>query len=134
MYQHQLCEQHQCVDSRPAQRGEGGCGGLRCHPVAAPGRRLRHAQLLRRRHPPVGLVTSEKYDSLGRLTAVWKPGHPRGSAQADVTFGYTVIPNKPAVTTTNTITVSGGYLVSESLYDSMGRAVETQTATADGNR
>jgi RHS repeat-associated protein len=88
---------------------------------------------------PADWVTSQTYDALGRVTAAWKPGHTQGSAPADETFSYTVSDSAPpgtaaAVTTTNTITDTGSYLPSETLYDSLGRAVETQTETPDGGR
>ncbi len=83
---------------------------------------------------PAGGVTTETYDALGRLTAVWTPGHPAASAPADKKFSYAVSNTGPSVITTNTITTSGSYLPSETLYDSLGRAVETQSETPDGGR
>ena len=47
---------------------------------------------------PGGYVTTETYDSLGRLTAVWKPGDPTGSATEK--FTYTVGNSAPSVTAT----------------------------------
>ena len=81
---------------------------------------------------PAGWITAETYDALGRLTAVWKPGHPQGTVPADDTFSYTVSNTAPSVVTTKTINATGSYLPSETLYDSLGRAVETQTQTPDG--
>jgi RHS repeat-associated protein len=83
---------------------------------------------------PAGWVTSETYDALGRLTGVWKPGHPEGSAPADETFSYAVSNTAPSVITTNTINDTGSYTPSETLYDSLGRPVETQAETPDGGR
>jgi RHS repeat-associated protein len=83
---------------------------------------------------PAGYVTSETYDGLGRLTAVWLPGHPKASSAADYTFSYTVSDSAPSVVTTNTLNDTGAYTVSETLYDSLGREAETQTATPDGGR
>ena len=83
---------------------------------------------------PAGWVTSETYDALGRLTAVWKPGHPQGTAPADETFSYNISNTAPSVITTNTITDTGTYLPSETLYDSLGRPAETQAETPDGGR
>jgi RHS repeat-associated protein len=83
---------------------------------------------------PAGWVTSETYDALGRLTGVWKPGHPEGTLPADYTYSYQVSNTEPSVVTTNTINESGSYVPSETLYDSLGRPVETQTETFDGNR
>jgi RHS repeat-associated protein len=83
---------------------------------------------------PAGWVTAKTYDALGRLTAVWTPGHPQGTVPADDTFGYQVSNTAPSVVTTGTINDTGGYLPSETLYDSLGRAVETQAETPDGGR
>ena len=80
-----------------------------------------------------GYVTTETYDALGRLTAVWKPGDPT-SGSATEKFSYTVSASAPSVTSTQTLDPSGGYLTDETLYDSMGRELQTQNETADGNR
>ena len=83
---------------------------------------------------PAGYVTSQTYDALGRITAVWAPGHPQGTVPADKTFSYLVSATGPSAITTNTITPSGGYNAAEVLYDSLGRKAETQTQTPDGGR
>ena len=83
---------------------------------------------------PAGYVTSQTYDGLGRLTGVWRPGHPKATAAADLTFSYTVSDSAPSQVTTNTLNDTGGYTTSETLYDSLGRAAETQAATPDGGR
>jgi len=82
---------------------------------------------------PADWVTTETYDALGRLTAVWTPGHAT-SGPADDTFSYDVSDTGPTVITTNTINTAGTYLPSETLYDSLGRQIETQTETPDGGR
>jgi RHS repeat-associated protein len=82
---------------------------------------------------PAGLLTSEAYDALGRLTAVWTPGHAEGTAPATDKFIYAVSDTGPTIVTADTITPTGGYNPSETLYDSLGRAVETQTQTPDGS-
>jgi RHS repeat-associated protein len=81
-----------------------------------------------------GYVTSLTYDGLGRLTAVWEPGHTKGSSPADYTYVYSVSDTAPSVVTTNTLNDTGSYTVSETLYDSLGRDAETQEATPDGGR
>jgi RHS repeat-associated protein len=67
-------------------------------------------------------VTSGQYDTLGRLTAVFKPG----IDVAATTYSYTVSNGGPSVVDTNTLEDNGSYRVSETLYDSMLRARETQ--------
>jgi RHS repeat-associated protein len=83
---------------------------------------------------PAGYVTTETYDPLARLTAAWKPGHPQASTQADLKFGYTVSATAPSVITTQAVNNTGGYTTSETLYDSLGRAAETQAQTTDPSR
>jgi RHS repeat-associated protein len=80
-----------------------------------------------------GWQTAEQYDSLGRLTSVWTPGHATTGA-AEYTYGYDVRNNGPSVVTTNTLEPSGTYQTAETLYDSLGRARETQAGTPDGSR
>jgi RHS repeat-associated protein len=82
---------------------------------------------------PAAWTTTETYDALGRLTAVWTPGHST-SGPADETFSYDVSHTGPSVVTANTINSSGTYLTSETLYDSLGRPAETQSETPDGGR
>ncbi len=81
---------------------------------------------------PAGLVTTETYDALGRLTAVWTPGHSTSAQPADETFSYALSTTGPSVITTNTVNDAGSYIPSKTLYDSLGRPVETQTETASG--
>jgi RHS repeat-associated protein len=82
---------------------------------------------------PAGWTTTEAYDALGRLTAVWTPGHAT-SGPADKTFSYDVSDTAPTIVTTNTINTAGTYLPSETFHDSLGRPIETQTETPDGGR
>jgi RHS repeat-associated protein len=81
---------------------------------------------------PAGGVTTKTYDALGRLTAAWKPGHAT-SGPASEKFTYTVSDSAPSVTVTQTVNPSGGYQADETLYDSMGRLLQTQDETAAGN-
>jgi RHS repeat-associated protein len=82
---------------------------------------------------PAGWVTARQYDSLGRVTAAWTPGHAT-STPAQYTFSYRVSASAPSVVTTNRLNAAGTYLPSEMLYDALGRARETQAETADGSR
>ena len=83
---------------------------------------------------PARRVTSETYDALGRLTAVWTPGHLEATAAAADKYAYSISATHPSVVTTSTITDTGGYNVSETIYDSAAQPVETQTATPSGGR
>ena len=79
---------------------------------------------------PAGLVTSEQYDALGRLTSVTKPG----ISSPSLKYTYTVSNTGPSVVDTDTLNEDGTYRVAETLYDSMLRARETQTQTLDNGR
>jgi RHS repeat-associated protein len=82
---------------------------------------------------PAGLVTTVQYDGLGRLTAMWTPGHATTGSPQDK-YGYEVSNTAPTIVTTQTLEPDGsGYLTAETLYDSLGRVRETQAETADGS-
>src|SRR5581483_12375267 len=60
-------------------------------------------------------VTTEQYDNLGRLTAVFKPG----ITSAALKYTYTVSNTAASVVDTYTLdSDASGYHVSETLYDS----------------
>jgi RHS repeat-associated protein len=82
---------------------------------------------------PAGTQTTETYDALGRLTAVYQPDHSPEKKDPDVTYTYTVSNSLPSVTTTSTVNTAGGYSIAQTLYDSLGRAIETQTETSNGD-
>ncbi|MGW1875658.1 RHS repeat-associated core domain-containing protein [Streptomyces sp. NPDC001975] len=77
-----------------------------------------------------GYVTTEQYDALGRLTAVFKPG----ISSAVYKDSYVLSNNAPSVVTTQTLNDDGTYRTSEVLYDALLRSRETQTGTVDGGR
>jgi RHS repeat-associated protein len=82
---------------------------------------------------PAGWTSTEEYDSLGRLTAAWTDGHGTGGP-AQYEYTYDVSSTQPSVVTTETLEPSGtAYLPSETIYDSLGQAAETQTENADGD-
>ena len=80
---------------------------------------------------PTGGQTATTYDALGRKTAVWNPGNPV-SGPADATYGYTVSDTAPSAISEQTEEPNGGYLASETIYDSLEQPRETQRETADG--
>ncbi|MEV7278718.1 ricin-type beta-trefoil lectin domain protein [Streptomyces sp. NPDC093111] len=82
-------------------------------------------------------TTTETYDALGRLTAVWLPGRtPAGNPNANMTFGYAVSDKAgvPSVTTTNKLTKDGEtpvYVKSVEILDGFARTRQTQTSPAN---
>ncbi|HEX4725679.1 MAG TPA: RHS repeat domain-containing protein, partial [Pseudonocardiaceae bacterium] len=70
-------------------------------------------------------VTSQQYDTLGRVTAVRKPGIDVPAYK----FAYTVSNTGPSVVDSNTLEDDGTYRTSETLFDSLLRTRETQVQT-----
>ncbi|MFC0547873.1 RHS repeat-associated core domain-containing protein [Kutzneria chonburiensis] len=75
-----------------------------------------------------GYKTRLQYDALGRLTTVFKPG----MADAALKYTYAVSNTGPSVVDTYSLKFRNGYKLSETLYDGMLRARETQTETPNG--
>nr|WSX77621.1 polymorphic toxin-type HINT domain-containing protein [Streptomyces sp. NBC_00899] len=73
-------------------------------------------------------VTTEAYDSLGRLTKLWYPGR-TSSQNPSVTYGYAVNGSAaPSAVTTSTLTSdTPRYLVSVEIFDGLGRSRQTQS-------
>lgn len=82
---------------------------------------------------PAGYVTHKQYDALGRLTGAWNAGRDTSQA-ANVKYTYAVNNDSPSVVDTDQLNEDGTYRVSETLYDSMLRARETQVQTPDNER
>jgi hypothetical protein len=78
-----------------------------------------------------GLVT-EQYDILGRLLAVWKPGHDKATANADLQFAYALNKTSPSVATTRTLLLNNKYAVSNKILNSFLQERQTQSSTANG--
>jgi RHS repeat-associated protein len=73
-----------------------------------------------------GVVTTEQYDALGRLTSVWKDSRPV-SDSANITYAYTVSDTSISGVVTQTLNEEGNYVPSVTIYDSLGRVRQTQT-------
>jgi RHS repeat-associated protein len=85
-----------------------------------------------------GYTTSSTYDPLGRITASWNVGFSQSlGAQPNATYAYNLSNTDPSTVTTKTLVDNGStttYQTSVSLYDSLLRPRETQSATVDGGR
>ncbi|MFJ9782540.1 polymorphic toxin type 24 domain-containing protein [Amycolatopsis sp. NPDC101161] len=80
-----------------------------------------------------GLRTDATQDALGRIISVWKPGHSKAAnAPADVIFTYSV-KNSGGVSNVaaQTLLASGQYATSYTLYDGLGRTIQTQAPRTD---
>ncbi len=80
-----------------------------------------------------GYATNSTYDPLGRLTAVWNPGFAT-TANPNTKYAYDLNPGAPSTVTTQSLQDDNTYRTSISLYDALLRPRETQTATVDGGR
>jgi RHS repeat-associated protein len=79
---------------------------------------------------PAGYVTTQQYDALGQLTAVYKPG----VGPPSLKYSYTTSDTGPSVVDAYTLNDDGSYRLTETLYDALLRARETQEQTVDGGR
>jgi len=78
-------------------------------------------------------LTSETYDGLGRLTAIWSPLHAEASnAPADETYSYAESDTVPTTVTTEKLREDGSYAPTINLYDGSLRLIQSQAPTADG--
>lgn len=94
---------------------------------------------------PNGKPTTETYDDLGRLTAVWEPNASQAQGQAaSEKFAYhlggaknsdgTVTGSWVATYTPQGGSASNGYNMSYQVYDALYRARQTQTPSTDGGQ
>ncbi|MEU7876557.1 RHS repeat protein, partial [Dactylosporangium sp. NPDC049140] len=83
---------------------------------------------------PNGRRTDLTYDGLGRLTAVWLPGHDKNTAPADTRYDYLIRTDGVNAVTSRQLNPSGGYNTTYSLYDGLVRERQTQTASPSGGR
>jgi RHS repeat-associated protein len=81
---------------------------------------------------PNGEITSESYDSLGRLTAVWLPTESEaGKDPANYTYAYSIDGTDPPSVTTSTLREDGSYALDAKIYDGMLQLRQDQTTTDD---
>ena len=81
---------------------------------------------------PNGVVTTEQYDALGRVSSVWLDSRSTSTA-ANYTFAYTVSDTGITAVTTQKLNDFGS-VPSVQIYDAMLRPRQTQTLTPDGGR
>jgi RHS repeat-associated protein len=82
---------------------------------------------------PAGYVTSQQYDALGRLTAVYKPSRVAPLAPNEK-FSYTISSTGPSVVDDYVLNEDDTFQLTETLYDSLLRSREVQQQTVDGGR
>jgi RHS repeat-associated protein len=81
---------------------------------------------------PNGVVTTEQYDELGRLTSVWEDSRAT-STTANYAYAYAIgTSTTPTVVTEKQLNDGGGTITSTSLYDALLRLRQTQYPTPQG--
>ena len=86
-----------------------------------------------------GHITTASYDALGRLTAVWQPGHVQGTDPATNTYSYLLQNGGPEAVTARTLVDPGhltapSYVTSINIYDQLGQLRQNQTDGVGGGR
>ncbi|MGO1051513.1 RHS repeat domain-containing protein [Crossiella sp. CA198] len=81
------------------------------------------------------LRTSQTYDALGRVTAVWKPGRTPGRDEPHLRYTYQLRGRDGvSAVSTQTLRGSGDYVVEHQLFDGQLRPRQTQTQAWTGDR
>ncbi|MDO0932943.1 polymorphic toxin-type HINT domain-containing protein [Streptomyces sp. DG2A-72] len=85
---------------------------------------------------PNSKATETTYDSLGRVTQVWLPNRLRlAGATPNFKYEYHLSKDTPSWVSTSTLTpTASGYTTTYTIYDSLLRARETQSASPSGGR
>ncbi|MET8262184.1 RHS repeat domain-containing protein [Micromonospora sp. NPDC005553] len=81
-----------------------------------------------------GKRTDLAYDGLGRLTSVWLPNRNKATQSANMTFAYTVRTDAATVVSASKLNSAGGYSTSYAHYDGMMRERQTQSPSISGGR
>ncbi|WP_254550548.1 RHS repeat domain-containing protein [Catellatospora tritici] len=79
------------------------------------------------------VVTTQRYDALGRLTGVWLNNRTT-TTPANFKFTYQVLNNGLSATTSQQLNDSSGYITSTLIYDALLRTRQTQKMTPQGGR
>jgi RHS repeat-associated protein len=80
-----------------------------------------------------GVVTTQQYDALGRITSIWLNSRATTTA-ANYLFTYTVSNSGITAATTQKLAEIGAYLTSTLIYDGLLRPRQTQTQTPQSGR
>ena len=83
---------------------------------------------------PNGKKTEATYDPLGRTAAVWNPGRDKATQTANTTFSYRISNTTPSAVGTSTLNPAGNYLTNYTLYDGLLRQRQTQSVSPSGGR
>ncbi|GFJ87002.1 RHS repeat-associated core domain-containing protein [Phytohabitans rumicis] len=82
--------------------------------------------------------TERAYDPLGRLVEVWLPNHPKVyedvSYEGSAKFAYLIRNDGPSVVTTTALGPNGNYTTSKEIFDGLLRPRQTQRPAVGGGR
>ncbi|MCP2353298.1 RHS repeat-associated protein [Nonomuraea thailandensis] len=81
-----------------------------------------------------GRVTEVAYDPLGRKTEVWLPNRIRDLDGGSVKYSYEINTDAPSVVTTQALGPNGVYITSKTLYDGLMRPRQQQAPAVGGGR
>ncbi|HEX6686874.1 MAG TPA: RHS repeat-associated core domain-containing protein [Candidatus Limnocylindrales bacterium] len=81
-----------------------------------------------------GRRTDLVHDPLGRLVKVWLPGRDKTSTTPNLEYSYTIRTDAPNVVTTRSLRADGGYNTSYEFYDGLLRARQAQEPAPNGGR
>lgn len=80
-----------------------------------------------------GGITSAAYDALGRRVSVWQPERPQSANATSPSIAYAYVESKTAPLSVATTTVMAHELMTTyALYDGLGRPVQTQRQSGSG--
>ncbi|GLW35902.1 hypothetical protein Areg01_88370 [Actinoplanes regularis] len=74
------------------------------------------------------------YDALGQLIAVWKPGRSKGTDTPNIKYSYDLNADAPSVVASSALNAKGAYVTAYTLYDGMLRQRQTQAPSPSGGR
>lgn len=78
--------------------------------------------------------TTTAYDGMGRLLKVWLPGRDASSQTPNMTYTYLVRDDAVSVVTTSALNAKGEYSTSYAMYDGLLRLRQTQSPSPSGGR
>ncbi|WP_344126473.1 RHS repeat-associated core domain-containing protein [Luedemannella flava] len=78
--------------------------------------------------------TDLAYDALGSLTSVWLPGRDKATKSANMTYSYLLRTNAPTVVTTKELNASEQYVTTYALFDGLLRERQSQSPSPSGGR
>ena len=83
---------------------------------------------------PNSVITTNRYDALGRVVGTWLNNRDATSTAANSVYTYAISNSGPTAVTTQQLGEGGVYKLSTLIYDGLLRPRQTQTGTPSGGR